>query len=120
MKHKDDEARQKLARKAAKSGFNQGGRHVIFCVSSGCAKDKGEAKTVAKMLHSRAKELRKSGVSLVVSQSDCLKLCVGGPILCVQPDGVWYGRVTPEICERIIEEHLIGGQILEEFVIARR
>ena len=53
------------------------------------------------------------------SKVDCLRICEQGPVAVVYPEGVWYRGVTPEVLDMIIDQHLIGGRIVEEYAFAR-
>ena len=53
------------------------------------------------------------------TKADCLRICAGGPILLIWPEGLVYGGVTPERLERIVREHVIGGRVVEAWVLER-
>ncbi len=98
-------------------------RHIFICAdptTPNCC-SKQTSLDSWQYLKKRLKELKLDSPQdnrpscILRTKANCLRVCCDGPILVIYPDGVWYRQATPEVIERIVQEHLIGNKVVTEY-----
>jgi (2Fe-2S) ferredoxin len=97
-------------------------RHVFLCVGQSCCpKEVGQAawEALKKELKSQQLSLSTGPSACYRSKVDCFRVCEGGPILVVYPEGTWYMGMTAERIPRFVQEHLLHGEPISEWIFAQ-
>lgn len=96
-------------------------RHIFLCLGPRCS-DLEKGRELWAFLKGRLDQLgvvNTENAAVYRSKVDCLRVCKDGPIAVVYPEGTWYHKLNKDKMEEIILSHLIGGNPVTEYQLAK-
>jgi len=111
-----------LSEVAAKLKIGSFHRHVFLCIGDACCtSEAGLAawEALKKELKDRNLSLSEGPAACYRTKAGCLRVCIGGPIAVVYPEGTCYAGLTADRVPRFVQEHLVDGRPIEEWIFAR-
>src|SRR5437016_78227 len=104
---------------ASKLGIGQYRRHVFLCTGPTCC----TPETGLEAWEALKKKLKEIGLltgenACYRTKVGCLRICCHGPTMVVYPEGTWYHGMTADRIDRFVQEHLIEGRPIREWIFA--
>ena len=101
--------------------MNKPTKHIFVCTSSrmtGVAKGFCHTKVALEIIQRFTEKLEEEDITdVMVSNTGCFGICEKGPIVTVYPDNVWYGSVSTDDVDEIVDSHIMNGKIVEKLEI---
>lgn len=92
-------------------------RHFFICIGPDCCSEEVGDRAWTRVKKRLAEDDKENRVYR--TKVGCLRICKEGPVGVVYPEGTWYAGLSGDNLERVIDEHLLGGNEVPSLVVAR-
>jgi (2Fe-2S) ferredoxin len=115
-----DEIDKQLESVAAKLGIGAYQRHVLLCTGPNCCTpEEGQAAWDALKQQIKQNNLGGGDNACYRTKVGCLRICCHGPTMVVYPEGTWYHSMIAERVPQLVQQHLVEGKPIVEWIFAR-